>query len=58
MKKLTASGRVKSGEGGVVLVLTGSGLKTMHLLAAEPVEVHRLSLDGLEAGLALLRRGV
>jgi len=58
MKKLTAFGRVKSGEGGVVLVLTGSGLKTLHLLVSEPVEVHRLSLDGLEAGLAGLRRAV
>ena len=56
LKKLTAAGRIKSGEGGVVLVVTGSGLKTLHLLVSEPVEVHRFALDGLEAGLAGLCR--
>ncbi len=58
LRKLSAAGRIKSGEGGVVLVLTGSGLKTLHLLVSEPVEVHRLALDGLEAGLAALCRPV
>jgi threonine synthase len=55
-KKLTASGRIRPGEGAVVCVLTGSGLKTLHLLVAEPVEVHRLSLADLEEGLTTLCR--
>jgi threonine synthase len=58
LRKLVASGRVKTGEGGVVLILTGSGLKTLHLLVSAPVEVHRLALEGLEAGLAGLCRPV
>lgn len=53
-QKLVAAGRIKSGEGAAVCLLTGSGLKTLHLLVAQPVEVHRLTLDGLEAGLAAL----
>jgi threonine synthase len=56
LKRLAAAGRVRSGEGAVVCVLTGSGLKTLHLLVAQPVEVNSLPLDGLEAGLASLRR--
>jgi hypothetical protein len=36
--------------------VTGSGLKTLHLLASAPVEVHRLAIGGLEAGLARLLR--
>ena len=53
-RKLAAAGRIATGDGPVVLVLTGSGLKTLHLLVSEPAEVHRLPLDGLEAGLAAL----
>jgi threonine synthase len=56
LKKLLAKGRIEIGGGAVVLVVTGSGLKTLHLLTAAPVEVHRLPLDGLEAGLARLCR--
>lgn len=56
LKKLVAAGRVKPGDGSVVLIVTGSGLKTLHLLASTPAEVHRLTLDGLEAGLARLLR--
>lgn len=56
LRKLAAAGRVQTGQGAVVCVLTGSGLKTLHLLMSQPVEVHRLPLDGLEAGLASLRR--
>lgn len=56
LKKLLGAGRIKTGEGAVVLVLTGSGLKTLHLLVSSPVEVHRFPLDGLEAGLARLGR--
>ncbi|MGZ5496157.1 MAG: threonine synthase [Candidatus Aminicenantales bacterium] len=56
LRKLTAGGRIKSGEGGIVLIVTGSGLKTLHLLVSAPIEVHRLALDGLEAGLSGLCR--
>ncbi len=56
LKKLVAAGRAKSGDGSVVLIVTGSGLKTLHLLASAPVEVHRLAIGGLEAGLARLLR--
>jgi len=56
VKKLAAAGRVQPGQGDIVLVATGSGLKTIHLLVAEPVEVHRLALAGLEDGLAALCR--
>jgi threonine synthase len=58
LKKLAAAGRFRAGDGAVVLVLTGSGLKSLHLLTAAPVEVHRLALDGLEAGLSRLARPV
>ena len=51
-----ASGRIGSGEGAIVLVLTGSGLKALHLLPESPVEIHRFGLDDLEAGLARLVR--
>jgi threonine synthase len=56
LKKLAAAGRARPGQGDIVLVATGSGLKTLHLLVAEPVEVHRLALAGLEDGLAALCR--
>ena len=56
LKRLAAAGRIRAGDGAVVLVLTGSGLKSLHLLMAAPVEVHRLALDGLEAGLSRLAR--
>lgn len=56
LKKLAASGRIGPSEGGAVLILTGSGLKALHLLPESPVEVHRLGLDELEAGLARLVR--
>ncbi len=52
LRKLAAAGRIKTGEGGVVLIVTGSGLKTLHLLVSAPILVHRFALDGLEAGLA------
>jgi threonine synthase len=54
--KLAAAGRITDGDGAVVLVVTGSGLKTLHLLVSAPVEVHRFGLEGLEAGLAGLVR--
>jgi len=56
LKKLVASGRVAPTDDPVVCVLTGSGLKTLHLLASEPREVHSWPLDDLEAGLAGLGR--
>jgi threonine synthase len=56
LKKLAGSGRIGAGAGPTVLVLTGSGLKTLHLTSATPVEVHRLALEGLEDGLAALGR--
>ena len=51
LRKLTAAGRIKTGEGGVVLIVTGSGLKTLHLLVSAPIQVHRFALDGIDAGL-------
>ncbi|HDT12946.1 MAG TPA: pyridoxal-phosphate dependent enzyme [Candidatus Aminicenantes bacterium] len=58
LRKLGDAGRVGDGDGPVVLVVTGSGLKTLSLLVSAPVEVHRIALDRLEAGLAgLVRRG-
>ena len=57
-RKLVAGGRIADGDRPIVLILTGSGLKTLHLLASEPADVHRLPLDGLEAGLAALVRAV
>jgi threonine synthase len=56
LKRLVATGRVGSAADSVVCVLTGSGLKTLHLLVAEPSEVHSWPLDELEAGLASLSR--
>jgi threonine synthase len=56
LRRLGEAGRIRTGDGAVVLVVTGTGLKTLHLLLAAPVEVHRLALDGLEAGLARLVR--
>jgi len=56
LKKLADAGRIGSGEGDIVLIVTGSGLKTLHLLAAEPARVHRMALAALEAGLAALCR--
>jgi threonine synthase len=56
LRILAASGRIGSGEGAIVLVLTGSGLKALHLLPESPVEIHRFGLDDLEAGLARLVR--
>ncbi len=58
LRKLAAAGRIRSGDGDVVLVVTGSGLKTLHLLVSTPVEVHRFDLEGLAAGLAGLCRRV
>jgi threonine synthase len=57
LKRLRSAGRLRAGEGGVVLILTGSGLKTLHLLASAPLEIHRFAIDGLEAGLARLSEG-
>jgi threonine synthase len=54
LKKLVADGRVRPGDDAVVCVLTGSGLKTLHLLASEPVEVNSWPLEDLESGLASL----
>jgi len=56
LKKLAAAGRIRTGDGAIVLVVTGTGLKTIHLLMAAPVEVHRFALEGLETGLARLAR--
>jgi threonine synthase len=54
LKHLRAANRLRAGEGSVVLILTGSGLKTLHLLDSAPLEIHRFALGGLEAGLARL----
>ncbi|HOW85386.1 MAG TPA: threonine synthase [Candidatus Aminicenantes bacterium] len=56
VKKLAAAGRLRLGGGGTVLVLTGQGLKTMHLLDPARVAIQRLDLGGLEEGLARLCR--
>ena len=56
VKKLAAAGRLRLGGGGIVLVLTGHGLKTMHLLDPARVAIQRLDLGGLEEGLARLCR--
>jgi threonine synthase len=56
VKKLAASGKIKAGDEGVVLILTGTGLKALSLLPAAPVEIHRLGLAELEAGLSRLVR--
>jgi threonine synthase len=54
LKKLVAAERTFGRDGEAVLVLTGSGLKTPHLLESVPVEVHRIPLPGLENGLLRL----
>ena len=54
LKRLAGSGRRFEEDGDVVLVLTGSGLKTPHHLESLPVEVHRLPLPELETGLRRL----
>ena len=54
LKKLVAAGRIAEKSGDAVLVLTGSGLKTPHLLESVPVELHRIPLSGLESCLSRL----
>lgn len=54
LKTLIGDGRLRPGGGDVVVVLTGSGLKTLHLVDPERIAVHRLRLGELEAGLARL----
>jgi threonine synthase len=54
LKKLVAAGRIAEKSGDAVLVLTGSGLKTPHLLESVPIEVHRIPLSGLESCLSRL----
>jgi threonine synthase len=53
LKKLAAAGR-SGGDGEIVLILTGSGLKTPALLESAPMAIHRVALGDLEAGLARL----
>ncbi|NTV81784.1 MAG: hypothetical protein HGA24_10240, partial [Candidatus Aminicenantes bacterium] len=53
LKTLVRTGRA-GGDGGDVLVLTGSGLKTSALLEQAPIAIHRVPVDGLEAGIARL----
>lgn len=54
LKKLAAAGRCPEGDGDIVLVITGSGLKTPHLTESVPLEVHRTNLSGLESELRRL----
>ena len=54
LNKVAGTGRRFEEDGEVVLVLTGSGLKTPHCLESLPVEVHRLPLPELETGLRRL----
>ena len=54
LKTLAGEGRLRPGGGDVVVVLTGSGLKTLHLVDPERIAVHRLRLGELEDGLARL----
>jgi threonine synthase len=56
LKKLVAAGRIAEQNGDAVLVLTGSGLKTPHLLESVPVEVHEIPLLELESCLSRLMR--
>jgi threonine synthase len=51
LKKLIRAGRGLDENGEVVLVLTGSGLKTPHLLESQPMEVRRIPLAELEGAL-------
>ena len=53
LKTLVRTGRA-GGDGDDVLVLTGSGLKAPALLEHAPIAIHRVPVDGLEAGLARL----
>jgi threonine synthase len=53
LKKLVRNERA-GGDGDDVIVLTGSGLKTPALLEDAPISIHRVTVDGLEAGLARL----
>jgi threonine synthase len=52
LDRLRARGKLDEGRGPVVLILTGSGLKTPAALESAPIEIHRFPLAGLEAGLA------
>lgn len=54
LKKLATAGSFRDRSGDDVIVLTGSGLKTPDLLESAPIAIHRVSLEGLEAGLARL----
>lgn len=58
LKKLVAAGQLQTGDGAVVLVVTGTGLKSLHIHTAMRIEVHRFALEGLEEGLARLVRPV
>lgn len=49
---LRERGKIDEGRGPIVLILTGSGMKTPAALEAAPIEIHRFPLAGLEAGLA------
>lgn len=55
LKMLSASGRIGPHDE-VVLVLTGSGLKSSQALLSLPVRVHRATLDDLESELGRLMR--
>ena len=50
--RLRETGKLDEGRGPVVLILTGSGMKTPAALESAPIEIHRFPLAGLEAGLA------
>jgi threonine synthase len=52
LARLREAGKLDEGRGPVVLILTGSGMKTPAALEAAPIEIHRFPLAGLEAGLA------
>ncbi len=54
LKKLSAEGRCPADDGEIVLVITGSGLKTPHLPESIPAEIHRIPLSGLESCLSRL----
>jgi threonine synthase len=54
LNKLASSGRAAGTSDDAVLILTGSGLKTPHLLESVPVEVHKVPLSELESRLARL----
>lgn len=55
LARLAASGAIGEHDD-AVLVLTGSGLKTPHILESQPLEVHQLTLEGLADGLKVLAR--